>query len=205
MIERDYHLIADAAKLIGCQVVDLIHLGAVGKLNIWTKVTSDVSGLCISREKAGRRISHGKIPVELLPKGPGLALLTKTFLSSLEGNNPGDVQVYLGTENEYLAVMPLEVHNEWFFVLTSDINRLRSAQDAHQKESGKDRDKRIAGRANELKESGTKSFIKTLVAEEGVSESAIKQAISRHKKHNGVAGGGASRLSLSGQLKAANK
>ena len=38
----------------------------------------------------------------------------KHFCPSLEGNNPGDVQVYLGTENEYLVVMPLEGHNEFF-------------------------------------------------------------------------------------------
>ena len=53
-IEREYYLIAEAAKIIGCTENDLIHLAARGKLDIWmlpvmdAVVTIDVS--CIEKD-----------------------------------------------------------------------------------------------------------------------------------------------------------
>lgn len=76
-----------------------------------------------------------------------------------------------------------------------------SVVDAHQKETGVARDARIAERVKYLKNSGLRSFIQTVANEEGVSKSAIDQAVERHKKRSG----GASQSSLLGQLKVANK
>jgi hypothetical protein len=72
-------------------------------------------------------------------------------------------------------------------------------------ESGSARDKRIAERAKYFKASGYRNFLQRVATEESRSLTAIKDAIRRHKERIGSVGGGASMLSLSGQLKAANK
>ena len=97
----------------------------------------------------------------------------------------------------------------WLDQLALDTNRQPPAQLLTvlepANESGRDRDARIANRAKQLKTTGVRAFLKKVADEESKSMTAIKNAIKRHNMRNDLAGGGASRLSLSGQLKAANK
>jgi hypothetical protein len=67
--------------------------------------------------------------------------------------------------------------------------------------SGHERDARIHRRLGELRASGKRAFLKAVAEEEGVSESAIKQARDRHKKRVETRPA----ASIIGQLAAANK
>lgn len=42
-IKREYYPIEDAARMLGCETNDLIHLGAIGKLNVWGQFTAPVA------------------------------------------------------------------------------------------------------------------------------------------------------------------
>lgn len=208
MFEPEYIRLSEAAKTFCCSEDSLIAAGLEGQLRVYFLLGEDRQAVRLRANPDGTIVKLSEEPQR--KHFIYIPVSRRDLASALNGEVGTDVPAFTRPDKDgaYWApcwergddgkVIPMPVVTRTgLFVRRSDFNRQENHEGSKAETPGARR-ARLHARANELKSSGVKAWLRQLAEEEGVTSSRLKQLLDDRQKSNDP-------TSLVGQLKASTK